>query len=248
MVEFKKELFVKLLCELLASMFVQFIGCVFGGAAGTAQHALAWGGGVLGATQAFRIISGAHINPCISIAAMILQNVEIVEGILYIICQLLGSGAGFGLAYGTVQKRESLCVAKVHIKTWKACMLEFYMTGAWVFAMCASWNPANEGLLESISLRIGFVVALCHLVGVSFQSKLIIYFAYFIHVLFFYITCAYQGLGTGCSMNPFRALWPAIAANNWDYIYVPIAIPLVTAILLPIAWRFLYTDGKGGGD
>lgn len=251
MVECNKELFVKLLCEILASLFVQFFGCSFGGAAGTAQQALAWGGGVLGATQAFRIISGAHINPCISIAAMIVQNVEIVEGILYIICQVLGSAFGFGIAYSMVDKavlNEQFCLAKVRLIPWKACLLEFFMTGAWVFAMCASWNPANEGLLDSISLRIGFVVVVCHLVGVSFQRKLSIYLHIFYSYFIFLYICAYQGLETGCSMNPFRALWPAVVANNWEHIYVPIAIPLVTAILLPIAWRFLYTDGKSGGE
>lgn len=176
MVDFNKELFVKLLCELLASLFVQVLGCVFTGTSGSIQHAFAWGGAVLGATQAFRIVSGAHINPCISIAAMIIQNVEIVEGILYIIFQIIGSACGFGISYAMADKsmfgNNEMCFAKVRLGPWwKACLMEFYMTGAWVFAMCASWNPANEALLDSISLRIGLVVAVCHLAGVSFQDK-----------------------------------------------------------------------------
>ncbi|KAH8394769.1 hypothetical protein KR222_005157, partial [Zaprionus bogoriensis] len=223
MVDFNKEFFMKLLCEFFASLFVQFFGCAFTGAPGanSIQHALTWGGAVLGATQAFRIVSGAHINPCISIAAMILKNIEIAEGLFYILIQLLGSAGGFGIAYGIVRRdsmKKTFCVTNVVIDPWwKSILLEFYMTGAWVFAMCASWNVANENMLETISLRIGLVVAIGHLVG---------------------------GYETGCSMNPFRALWPAIAANYWDYVYVPVAVPIVTAILLGLAWRFLYLQGN----
>lgn len=45
-------------------------------------------------------------------------------------------------------------------------------------------------------------------------------------------------------MNPFRALWPAVAANYWQYAYIPIAVPIATAIVLALAWRFFYVWGR----
>lgn len=181
----KKELLKELFCEFLASLFVQVIGCSVTKNFGDIQHALAWGGAVAAATQAFRIVSGAHINPCITIAAMILRVVEVVEGLLYIIFQLIGSACGFGIAYALFHNSEfkgkALCVCLVTLEPWwKSLLLEIFMTGAWVLAMCASWNYSNVNLLESISLRIGLVVAICHLVGVSFaMDKWLSIMAYF---------------------------------------------------------------------
>lgn len=176
MVESSKRLFVRLLCEFLASFFVQVFGCVVSQLSGSIKHALAWGCAVIAATQAFRIVSGAHINPCISIAAMILNVVDIAEGFLYITFQFLGSALGFVIAYvglhNSPHRGSLFCVAKVTLEPWwKSLLLEIYMTGAWVFAMCASWSYFNVNLLESISLRIGLVVAVCHIVGVSFKDK-----------------------------------------------------------------------------
>lgn len=45
-------------------------------------------------------------------------------------------------------------------------------------------------------------------------------------------------------MSPFRSLWPAIAAGVYTHIYVYVAVPPLTAILLAVAWRFLYLQGK----
>ncbi|KAH8261039.1 hypothetical protein KR044_002588 [Drosophila immigrans] len=230
--KFNKELLLKLLAEILASMFVQFFGCCVSTANLTfLPYAVGWGGSVIAATQAFRILSGAHINPCISIAAMIMQKVDIIDGLLYILMQLLGSAVGFGIAYGIVRRdldfSKGFCVTKIVIEPWwKSILIEFYATGAWVLAMCASWHIANETLLETISLRIGIVVTAATLAG---------------------------GVYTGASMNPFRSLWPAIADSYWDYIYIYMAVPPVTAALMAVAWRFLYLQGsnenskEGGG-
>ncbi|EDW02260.1 GH21897 [Drosophila grimshawi] len=152
---------------------------------------------------------------------MILQNVEILDGFLYILMQLIGSALGYGVAYGLYFKKgmsTKFCVTVVRIDPWwKSILLEFYMTGAWVFAMCASWHTSNEKLLESISLRIGLVVVAATLVGTE---------------------------ATGASMNPFRSLWPAVVAQYWDYIWIYLVIPPVTAALLGVCWRFLYLQGK----
>ncbi|XP_064542964.1 uncharacterized protein LOC135431654 [Drosophila montana] len=238
-----KALIVKLLCEFLASFFVQFIGCslteqTFLGIAlpltGSFAYAMSWGGSVLAATQAFRIVSGAHINPCISIASMILENVKIIDGLLYILMQLIGSALGFGLSFGIFYnshiKNQKFCCTALNVDPmWKAILLEFYMTGAWVFAMCASWHESNETMLESISLRIGLIVVAATFVGANF---------------------------TRSCMSPFRSLWPAIAAGAYNHIYIYVAVPPVTAILLAFAWRFLYLQNKpetvkaegGGGE
>jgi len=185
------EFHVKLLAEFLASLLVQFVGCsVASVTTASMAYSLGWGGSVIAGTQAFRIISGAHINPCISVAAMIMKNVEVVDGLFYILMQLLGSAVGFGIAYGVMCPNflnNFFCVTKVSIKPWwKSIFLEFYMTGAWVLAMCASWNKANENLLETISLRIGIVVTACNLAGVSF---ILIFVICIYHILYFYKSC-----------------------------------------------------------
>ncbi|KAH8371633.1 hypothetical protein KR093_008350, partial [Drosophila rubida] len=215
-----KELLVKLLAELLASFCVQFAGCcVACPVVSYLPYAVAWGGAVVAATQAFRIVSGAHISPCITIAALIMEKLGIIESLLYVFMQLVGSALGFGFAYGFVRHKNSIrfCVTQITIHPWwKAILLEFYMTGAWVLAMCSSWNVANENMLESISLRIGIVVTASTLAG---------------------------GGHTGASMNPFRSLWPAIADGYWTHFYVFFLVPPITAALLALAWRYLFLQG-----
>ncbi|XP_030380634.1 aquaporin-like [Scaptodrosophila lebanonensis] len=216
-----KKLIAAILGEFLASLIVQFVGCL-----GSTQRTLlfpsslgvafSWGCSVLAATQIFRIVSGAHINPCISIASMILKQVKIVQGLIYILMQFLGSTVGFFIAYAFQESTTGFCNASFHessFRFWKALLIEAYLTGAWVLAMCASWHPSNELLSESISLRIGLVVTACHIIGAT---------------------------STGPSMNPFRSLVPAVMSEDFDFIYIYMVVPPVTAILLALAWRFIY--------
>lgn len=223
MAKWSKQLFIRLLCELIASLLVQFLGCSFGQGSSLA-YAFAWGGLIIVGTMAFRIISGAHINPCISIASMILKNIKVLDGFLYMLMQLVGSAIGFLIAYVMFGSNTlfgantNYCVTTVTVDPWwKALIIEFYLTGAWVLAFCSSWHESNQELNESVSLKIGLVVVGATLVGAQYSH-----------------TC----------MNPFRSLWPAIFSMNFDHIYIYVGMPIVAAILLPFAWLYIYLLGE----
>lgn len=47
--------------------------------------------------QIFGHISGAHVNPVVTMAALILNEISIVQLPVYIISQLMGSLTGYGV-------------------------------------------------------------------------------------------------------------------------------------------------------
>lgn len=190
-----KNLAARLVAEFVGSMLVQCIGCFYSGptvesfaesignifnpnppakpveAQSPVAYAFGWGGLIIVGTMAFRIVSGAHLNPIISVASMIVKNIKVMDGILYILMQLAGSCLGYLIAFamfGNFFSKTKFCVTTVTVDPfWKALLIEFFISGAWVLAFCASVHESQEPPNESVSLKIGFVCICATLVGVS---------------------------------------------------------------------------------
>ncbi|XP_017866826.1 PREDICTED: putative aquaporin NIP4-1 [Drosophila arizonae] len=255
MVTCNKNLAARLIAEMLGSMLVQCIGCCYSGLSVTSArstldqlfnpgreyvpkfqgtslgYAFTWGGLILAGTMAFRIVSGAHLNPIISVASIIIRNIKLVDGLLYIVMQLGGSCLGYCIAfamYGNLLSETQFCVTEVSSVWWMALVVEFYISGAWVLAFCSSVHESNQPPNESVSLKIGFVVICATLVGTQYSQS---------------------------CMNPFRSLWPALFHGFYKHIYIYVGIPIGASISLAFAWRYLYlmnadetVSGPGGPD
>lgn len=64
------------------------------------QIALAFGLAIGSLVQAFGHISGAHINPAVTIAFFVGNQISLLRTLLYIVAQLVGAIAGAGILYG----------------------------------------------------------------------------------------------------------------------------------------------------
>lgn len=64
------------------------------------QIALAFGLAIGTLVQAFGHISGAHINPAVTIAFFVGNQISLLRTLLYIVAQLVGAIAGAGILYG----------------------------------------------------------------------------------------------------------------------------------------------------
>ncbi|NXE15576.1 AQP2 protein, partial [Lophotis ruficrista] len=150
------------------------------------QIALAFGLAIGTLVQALGHISGAHINPAVTVACLIGSQVSFLRAVFYVVAQLLGAVVGAAILHEITpaDSREGLAINKLHNETTtgQAVTVELFLTFQLVLCIFASTDERREDNLGSPALSIGLSVAVGHLLGIRY---------------------------TGCSMNPARSFAPA---------------------------------------
>lgn len=169
------------LAELIGTGLLMFLGCAgcltWGAPASALQMTLNFGLTVMIVIQIFGCVSGAHLNPCVSIAAFIYRQLDVQMTALYIVAQLLGGFMGFGLLkvltptahFGSDAGLIGHCMTWPHpdVTVWQALGIEFMATMVLVLVCCGVWDPRNAHTHDSVSLRFGLVITALALVAVS---------------------------------------------------------------------------------
>ncbi|RZB40995.1 aquaporin AQPAe.a-like [Asbolus verrucosus] len=130
-------------------VFLTCMGCTKGMSEGSIpvlQLSLASGLSVTTAIQIFGHISGAHVNPAITLCAVIMGEISLTSVPIYVGSQIAGSLTGYALL--------------------TACLVEFTATVILAFAVCASWDPKNSNNTDAVPLKIGFIVVLLNITAV----------------------------------------------------------------------------------
>ncbi|KAH8261036.1 hypothetical protein KR044_002587, partial [Drosophila immigrans] len=165
-------------------------------------------------------LSGAHLNPWVSVCGAIVGAMGWELMLCYIACQLLGAFAGFGLAYGALpENSKNICLTMpgVFLDEWKVIFVEFMLVAVLLFAYCAVWDKRSNSAYDSFGLRIGLIITgLCY--AGHFHS--------------------------GCSLNFFRSLAPAVVQLQFNGLWTYFVGQLLAAILVPILWRFVISEGE----
>ncbi|KAG8452718.1 hypothetical protein GDO86_004492 [Hymenochirus boettgeri] len=190
------------------------------------QIALAFGLVIGTLVQSVGHVSGAHINPAVTIAFLIGSQISIMRAFFYIIAQLLGGLAGAGILYGVVSPnvRGNLAINTLSNNTTPglAFVVEMILTFQLVICIFASTDSRRNDNVGSPAISIGLSVTLGHLVGIYF---------------------------TGCSMNPARSFAPAVVVryfnNHWVFWIGPIAGGLVASLIYNY---ILYPSMKSRSD
>ncbi|XP_017881501.1 aquaporin-like [Ceratina calcarata] len=217
------------IAEVIGTGILVFLGC--GGCIAslgiepqTLQIAMTFGLAVMIAIQSVGHISGAHINPSITTAALILGKLSLPMTILYIGSQCVGSMLGFAiikmmtpseLMWSKAGQTESFCVTVVSDKValLNGVLAEIVATGILVFFACGLWDCRNAKNTDSVPIRFGFcIVALC-----------LVFIPY-----------------SGCSLNPARSFGPALWTGNWKHHWVYWVGPLTGAIISSLLYRCLF--------
>src|SRR3990172_4352365 len=96
-----KEYFKPALAELIGTFILVFIGAGAGATnAGIVGVALAHGIALMVIIYAFGSISGAHVNPAVTISLALTGKVNWVRAVMYLIAQLIGAArAGYVLRF-----------------------------------------------------------------------------------------------------------------------------------------------------
>lgn len=146
------------------------------------------GGFVVGVCiQCFGCISGAHINPVVSVSSFILGNISFVVLGVYVSAQFWGAIFGFALFWSFIPidaYSSNVCLTLIHpnVTTGQAFIIEFLLTATLIFFCCGVWHEKNAKYMDSVALKFAMIVTCIILAGVrnlsyfcSFHSVYILY-------------------------------------------------------------------------
>jgi MIP family channel proteins len=205
--------------EGLAAFALVFAGCgaivtdaVYGSALGVVGIALVFGLIIMVMVYATGHLSGAHINPAVTIAFTLTRHFPRRDAVLYIAAQLIGAvlGALCLLAVWTDAPAD-LGATIPSVGVGSALVYECLLTAFLMFViMAVATDTRAAGAAAAIA--IGGTVGLDALFG---------------------------GPVTGASMNPARSFGPALAAGEWTAFWVYIVGPLAGAALGAFAYQLV---------
>ncbi|XP_014718377.3 aquaporin-5 [Equus asinus] len=177
------------------------------------QISMAFGLAIGTLAQALGPVSGGHINPAITLALFVGNQISLLRALFYVVAQLVGAIAGAAILYGLAPRnaRGNLAVNSLNSNTTpgQAMVVELILTFQLALCIFSSTDSRRTSPVGSPALSIGLSVTLGHLVGIHF---------------------------TGCSMNPARSFGPAVimkrfSSAHWVFWVGPIVGAALAAIL-----------------
>lgn len=202
----------------LGSASVWFISTTPGYAGGTTVPAFAHGIAIIFAAYSIGHISGAHINPAVTIAVAIAGGISWAKAGIYIVVQILaavvaalvlslvlpaGAAANFGAFNYTATSTTSI----------GAMFIEAILTFFLAFVVCQGAVKGKAG--NFAGLAIGLT-----LTGSIFAA----------------------GGITGASLNPARSIGPALIAGQLGNIWIYIIGPILGAVVASVISTYVLTE------
>jgi aquaporin TIP len=221
------------LAEFIAVFLFVFVGCgaivsitgILGtgpgsDAAALVAVALVFGLAIATLVAATAAVSGGHINPAVTFAAVITGQMKLTVGVVYVAAQLLGAVAGaFVLdlvVVDAVSDPSNLGATGLNDaaleSTGAGVIVEAILTFVLVFTVFAAAID-RRGVGNVAPIAIGLAVLIDHLAGVPL---------------------------TGASMNPARSFGPALVSDAWDDQWVYWIGPLIGAGVAALVYYFAY--------
>ncbi|KAG5835596.1 hypothetical protein ANANG_G00245670 [Anguilla anguilla] len=158
--------------------------------------------------KCFSDISGAHINPAVTLAMVFTRRLNIVKAFIYLVAQCLGATAGSAILFvvtpESVRGRLGVTWVSSSLTVFQAFMVELLITFQMIFVVYATSDPKSTHLKGSAAVDIGLSISIGHLFAVPY---------------------------TGASMNPARSLGPAIVTGFWEDHWVYWVGPILGAII-----------------
>lgn len=217
----------KIFCEFLGTFWLVLGGC------GSAVLASNFGIGVVGISLAFGLtvltmayslghISGAHLNPAVTLGLMVAGRIEKNIVIPYIISQILGAitaavvlfliATGNGAEIGDFAANGYSEHSPGKYDLMSAIVTEFVFTFIFLIVILGATDvKASKGFA---GLTIGLALTLIHLVSIPV---------------------------TNTSVNPARSISQAIFVGEWalDQLWVFITFPILGAVFAGFLYKYI---------
>lgn len=205
------------LAEVIGTAILVLFGCgaavLMGAQIGMMGIALAFGLAIVAAAYGIGPISGAHLNPAVSLGAFLAGRMTGAALATYVVAQLIGALIGAAILYviASGQASYDIAVNGLGQNGYGAGYLgEYSLTSALIFEAVMTFlfvtvilGATQDGApTELAGLAIGLTLAAIHLVGINV---------------------------TGVSVNPARSFGPAVfvggkaMADLWVFIAAPLA-------------------------
>ena len=218
----RPDLLRRSLAEGLAAFALVFAGC--GAIVANTVHAGALGG--IGVSATFGLVimamvyatghlSGAHVNPAVTVAFTLTRHFPVRDALAYIAAQLVGATSGaLALLAAWADKPAALGATVPTVSAGTALLYEAILSALLMFVIVAVATD-TRAVGAAAALAIGGTVGLDALFG---------------------------GPVTGASMNPARSFGPAVAVGEWTDFWIYVAGPVAGAITGAIAYELVRGD------
>jgi aquaporin NIP len=203
--------------EALATFALVFAGCgavvanaQYDGALSTVGVALVFGLIIMVMVYATGHLSGAHINPAVTIAFALTRHFPARDAAAYIPAQLAGALVGALVLLAVWPDQPGNLGATVpSVAVGSAFLYELVLTALLMFVIMAVATD-TRAVGAAAAIAIGGTVGLDALFG---------------------------GPVTGASMNPARSFGPAVAAGEWTEFWIYLAAPVLGAAVGALAYQ-----------
>jgi aquaporin NIP len=223
----RPELTRRAAAEAFAAFALVFAGCgaivadvQYDGALGSVGVSLVFGLIIMVMVYATGHLSGAHINPAVTIAFTLSRHFPGRDATVYIAAQLAGATVGALLLLAVWPDQPGELGATVpSVGAGSAFVYELVLTAFLMFVFMAVATD-TRAVGAAAAIAIGGTVGLDALFG---------------------------GPVTGASMNPARSFGPALAAGEWSDFWLYIAGPIAGAALGALAYQLVRGGGPSSG-
>jgi MIP family channel proteins len=207
------------LAEGIAAFSLVFAGCgaiianaEYGGSLGDVGVALVFGLVIMAMVYATGHLSGAHINPAVTIAFTLTRHFPAREAAGYVTAQCAGAALAALLLAGLWTGEPARLGATVPtVGSGTALVYEALLTAFLMFVIVAVATD-TRAVGAGAAIAIGGTVGLDALFG---------------------------GPVTGASMNPARSFGPALAAGEWSHLWLYVIGPVAGAAAGALAYQLV---------
>jgi aquaporin Z len=188
-------------------------------AAGVVATAFAFGLVLLALVYVIGPVSGCHVNPAVTLGALLARRLPLAEAVGYWVAQFVGGILGALVLWGMFNTSPLYSTSKtglgtdgwgaasdIHIGAGGAFLAEVILTAMFVFVILGVTSKIGNSI--TAGLVIGLALTVAHLVGITI---------------------------TGTSVNPARSLGPALIVGGtalsqvWLFIVAPLVGGIVAA-------------------
>ena len=198
------------IAEVIGTFTLVFAGCgaivvndLFGGVLGHIGVCMVFGLVVMAMVYATGNISGAHINPAVTLGFFFAGRLSGSQILPYIVSQLVGAVAAAGVLRLMFPEHATLGATLPAVGLIPAFTMEVLLSFILMFVVLnVSTGHMEKGIMAGVA--VGGTVALNAMFG---------------------------GPLTGASMNPARSLGPALLSQNLDTLWIYLSAPVVGTFL-----------------
>lgn len=211
------------IAEVVATALLMCLGCMgtvvgFDGSNSVhkLQPALVFGFTVCSLITTFGHISGAHMNPAVTICFYMMGTINAILVPIYIVAELIGAVLGVGLLYLitpiSIIESKAVCTTIPHpmLTSLQALGVEFLCTTLLLLVLLGCSDQRNAEKQDSIPLKFAAVIIALSLLG---------------------------GPYTGASVNPARSFAPALWSKDWAVHWVYWVGPLFSGLVTPFFYQ-----------